>query len=991
MNLMRMMKYLIISFMLFSMNYLHAHDFEAKSIPSTVTSSDGESKLALSSEYFKDGKQSLHWSWTKPNAVLKFSDSEIAAINNSFNRRSGIKIWIFNEQPKSSPLTFNFKDANNTIQYTFDFNLNYTGWRAAWIAYSDMWTPEGDETQKQAIITLEIVSPDAIAKGELWLDRIEFSESVDRQATPDAQIPENNRHLNREIWHWGLLHKWEQLTYDIPMPLKLTANQEADLATVYNNIKNQVKGKSLAQSEKKQLAELIDLLNISEDGTQGAPLLQKDNLEKGDVNFQQLNDLINLSARSWYMDKDIAGKMTFLKAIRYMLNQGFAYESGMGTNHHYGYEIREIAGAIWWMEDVLRKEKLWEDARKAIVFWSGLQETRNPINDLRDEATDSWNTLILTRFAAAMMGDTKEECFRAMTGLSRWINGSIRYTPGTIGGIKIDGTAFHHGGHYPAYSVPGFASIGDYLRLVNGTQFTLDERSREVFKFALLSVARQMNLRDWGIAASGRHPFHGEYGNVSKRGVLAFAYAAQAFDPIDKELVGQYLRLMQGLKEDGTDKKMINLFKEKGITMSDDPQGFFVYNYAAFGIYRYKDKMVNIKGFNANIWGAELYAKDNRFGRYQSYGSVQIIGTKSPQAIFGAHSISEKTSRFTESGWDWNRNPGTTTIHLPFDKLESPFPGSDMLRQPEKFAGASQLEDGKYGMFAMKLGELPRRNFNPSFKAYKSVFCFDNKIICLGSNITNENADYETETTLFQQSLLSASEAIVVNDVAISQFPYEKTLLGSANNSTVLKDVTGYYYYLPGNQLLQIEKKKQDSFQNKTKQPTTGEFASAYINHKKAPTNGAYEYMILLDPSTDQIKNIKKDVTGYEVLLKSKEAHIVKDIVTQTIGYAIFESLDSSDDDFILKSDAELIIMLRPDGAILNMSICNPDLNLGAYTYTTSTSSQPIINKVVLRGKYYLLDSNPNIEINHTEYTTEITSTSRSGMPINFSLSSKSL
>ena len=86
--------------MLFSMNYLHAHDFEAKSIPSTVTSSDGESKLALSSEYFKDGKQSLHWSWTKPNAVLKFSDSEIAAINNSFNRRSGIKIWILMNNQK---------------------------------------------------------------------------------------------------------------------------------------------------------------------------------------------------------------------------------------------------------------------------------------------------------------------------------------------------------------------------------------------------------------------------------------------------------------------------------------------------------------------------------------------------------------------------------------------------------------------------------------------------------------------------------------------------------------------------------------------------------------------------------------------------------------------------------------------------------------------------------------------------------------------------
>lgn len=976
--------------LLFSMNLIQAHDFESKTIPATVTCPDDKSQLALSNEYFKDGKQSLHWSWNQSNAVLKFSDAKIGAVVDSFNKRGGIKFWVFNEQPKENPLTFNFKDAKNTIQYTFDFNLDFTGWRAGWIAYCDMWTPEGEKTQKEKIETLEIISPESNDNGELWLDRIDFVETVDRQATPDAQIPENNRHLNREIWHWGLLHKWEQLTYDLSLSSKLTAQEEADLNIVYKNIKNEVKGKSLSSNEQEELAELIDLFNISDDGKRGAPLLQKDNVTEGDVDFIQLNDLINLSARSWYIDNDKVGKRTFIKAIKYMLNQGFAYESGMATNHHYGYDIRDMAGAIWWMEDVLKNENLWEDARKAIVYWSGLQETRQPFDDKRDEATDSWNTLLLTRYAGAMMADTKEERFREMTGLSRWINGSIRYTPGTIGGIKGDGTAFHHGGHYPAYSVPGYASIGQYLSLVNGTQFTLDERSRDVYKFALLSLARQMNLRDWGIGASGRHPFHAGYGSISKKGVLAFAYGAQAFEPIDKELAGQYLRLMEGLKEDETDKQLIKLFEKNGISKAESPQGFYVYNYASLGIYRYMDKMINIKGFTANIWGSELYTKDNRYGRYQSYGSVQIIGTKSPQSIFGAHPITEQASRFAEDGWDWNRNPGTTTIHLPFDTLESPFSGSDMLRQPNKFAGASQLEDGKYGMFAMKLGELKRKNFNPSFKAHKSVFCFDNKIICLGSNISNENQNFDTETTLFQQNLLSESEKIEVNGKAISQFPYQETIQTSANNSTVLRDVTGYYYYLPKNQTVSIDKKRQISFENKNKKPTSGIFASAYIDHKKAPTKSTYEYMILIDPSAEQLKNVKQDATGYEVILKSKEAHIVKDIATNTRGYAIFESL-YFDDDYILQSDAELMIMIRPEEDVLNMSICNPDLNLGAYSYTTSTPSHPIVNKVVLRGKYFLTVPNADIIINHIDNNTEITSTLRDGIPINFSLSSQYL
>lgn len=183
-----------------------------------------------------------------------------------------------------------------------------------------------------------------------------------------------------------------------------------------------------------------------------------------------------------------------------------------------------------------------------------------------------------------------------------------------------------------------------------------------------------------------------------------------------------------------------------------------------------------------------------------------------------------------------------------------------------------------------------------------------------------------------------------------------------------------------------VEKKKQNSFETKSKKPTTGIFASAYISHGKSPKNDSYEYMILIDPNKEQLNNIEKNIIGYEVVLNSKEAHIVKDLATNTIGYAIFESLNSDDDDYVLQSYSELMVMLRPDGEVLNMSICNPDLNLGEYTYTTSTSSQPIINKVLLRGIYYLSTPNSEIEINHKDNNTEILSKLQDGKPINFTL-----
>ena len=53
-------------------------------------------------------------------------------------------------------------------------------------------------------------------------------------------------------------------------------------------------------------------------------------------------------------------------------------------------------------------------------------------------------------------------------------------------------------------------------------------------------------------------------------------------------------------------------------------------------------------------------------------------------------------------------------------------------------------------MFAMKLMERDLKNFTGDFVARKSVFCFDNRLICLGTDIKNSNSDYPTETTLFQ-------------------------------------------------------------------------------------------------------------------------------------------------------------------------------------------------------------------------------------------------
>lgn len=125
---------------------LPAQSFEDATLPTTVTVVGSTGELQLSREYFKDGKQSLLWSWSAEKSSLRFTDPGIRKVAESFNRRGGLKLWIHSEEPLGNPLVFTFKDEEGNACYTFNFNMNFTGWRAAWIAYSDMWTPQGGKT-----------------------------------------------------------------------------------------------------------------------------------------------------------------------------------------------------------------------------------------------------------------------------------------------------------------------------------------------------------------------------------------------------------------------------------------------------------------------------------------------------------------------------------------------------------------------------------------------------------------------------------------------------------------------------------------------------------------------------------------------------------------------------------------------------------------------------------------------------------------------------
>ena len=966
----------------------------------------GNGSAVSSSDRFKDGKSSIEFSW-KGQAALVFSNcTDIEASMKV--QGAGIMVWIYNTKPMDAPLRFTFWDWSDEEICHFDFNMDFKGWRTAWIKYIDMPSPYGHYGDRKAaeratnVAKMTIVPPASVPEGTIYVDRLTFStKKLHDQITPDQQIPDNNYNLKRNMWHWCRLWEWEQ--YPPLEVVPVTAGQEEMLELVEARLDESVRsGNSSENYVRNTLLKRADdtyskynIHRLPDGSISGAPLLSDDefNNSLGEMRIRFIGQAINYYAQDYAYTGNTSNIGKVIDLMDHAIDQGFAYGSGQGTNHHYGYQIRELYRGMWMLRDEIAAAGKTDEYLKVLSYWSGLSETRKPFVYGRDEILDSWHTLLEAKVISAMMEPDPAARYAKMKALGTWVSGSLNYSPGTLGGLKPDGTSFHHGGHYPAYSVGAFAAVGEFCRYTLGTDFVITEDARRTFKHALLTMRDYCNLTDWGVGICGRHPFNGF---IPKADIEAFASLALLGDltgsglGVDPELGGAYLYL------GGADAGSVSALKKAGVSApSAAPQGFFVLNYAALGVHRRDNWMLSLKAYNSDVWSAEIYAADNRYGRYQSYGTAQLIGSGKP--------VSAKASGFSQEGWDWNRVPGATTVHLPFEMLDSPMRGTLMERNDSRFPGVSSLE-GMNGMMAFTYVEKDRVNFCAGATATKSVFCFDNRIIYIGSGISNtRNYGYPTETTLFQERIDEKEGMIVdINDDYFGDFPFPSTYRFAGSGKAVLNDLFGNVFIIPDAAGLTVVKQTQTSPSDTRKKTGSGDFLTAYIDHGVSPQDASYEYMMLIQPSGKDAKNFAKRLP-YTVVRKDNAAHVVNDHITGITAYACYKAYDAAaaPQAFaalpqgkdakpylpICTIDAETLVMERSleDGSVV-MSICTPDLGITRKAYTTPQPSQPLQKKVVIEGSWELASPVEAVSISSEGGRTSVTATCLDGQPVEFRL-----
>ncbi|MGL5675530.1 MAG: chondroitinase family polysaccharide lyase [Cellulosilyticaceae bacterium] len=895
---------------------------------------DTASALELSARRTKFGDTSLKWSIGQEGTMRISTDIGYRAFdgNPSDQRRSSFVMWLYNECPSKEKLTLEFLEQGKVATH-FEFGLDFKGWRCAWVMYDrDM---KGTPTEQMD--QLVIRAPKSMEGKDLYFTNIILSTPLDaRHHMRDEQLPFVNLDADqRSNSHWMSVYAFYEAYKKFNLTGQVAKEQLEDLEIIHERYQEYLCERREVVDFKHLKAKYISCeIRVEEGEIKGRSIdyqasfvtlnafdktkyLEKINSIQAKEYFKVMYDLAIFLYKA--EDKTHQGevKEMFVRMFWHLWDQGFAKGSNAGTLHHLGYEMLQYYPAVYLMKDVLKKAGWMEEAMGAMNWFSGMGRIFYEELEAEGINMDVINTLIEGMFASVLMVDDTVLQSELLGAFNKWLTFACSPKSGLKGPFKYDGLGFHHQGFYPAYARDGLNGVTPIIYLIHGTCYGLPKEQHELVKQAVLNFRIFSNRNQFLLSVSGRHPKGTEALSLTPFKYMTLAGSPDRQQEVDHQVAAAYLRLTEGEQDSFADK-----LKGMGIQSEKAPVGNWSMNYAALSLHRRGEWLVGVKGHSKYVWANESYLDANLYGRYISHGQIQVMNQGSP--------VSNKESGYFQQGWDWNSWPGTTTIHLPIEKVKSDvrnvdtFSGfEEMLFSDESYAGAVDLE-GRQGMFAMKLHEHPK--YNGSHRARKSVFMFENRILALGSDIENNDSQYPTRTTLFQSYLRKSDEPIYIGgDQEITGLGYKESF--TLESTTYLMDNHNIGYILPAGHKVTVTREYQQSRDQHDDGVTYGEFAKAVIEHGYAPQDAGYEYLMLIDTSLEALHSLKEN-SPYTILQKNSKAHIVKDHETGILAYALFEANEKINKGQIVGIDTPALVMTEEKEDEFLISISDPDLRL---------------------------------------------------------------
>lgn len=919
------------------------YNFESTSTPSGWTVTNGT--LAPSAEHHKGGLRSLCWTinaGTTSVVTVVWSPVYYANAYAAF-------MQIYSPDASNSQITveFGYKGSNTNYYYSAIYTTNYKGWREFLRNYSET---AGFVNHTINSVRFKLTSTTA---RKIYFDDINLKDTI---VSTRKRIIGTQWINDSQYFTVGSVSKNPFNLYSNVVDIQITQPTATELDDLYSLRSTLARTPTAGNSTELTAARnYATSLNISRNG---------DGSVKG--------NLINTSAESLTTDfvKDIFTKAEILAAdatdntkleffrlyLDHILDQGIAEGCSFELFSNVYDPLITIPEKILNLLPKCTTEEKNEVLKlvKWIALYGHLYDSSLTYLSLLDSDIPY---LCLPHMAGVAVFQTDDAlAVRELKGLKRFIDRNLMYTPGGNDFLKQDGTSFHHNSHYNNYTY-SLKTITDYMNILKGTVYKVSTNAYNRLKKAVVSEYKMATIntgdtRHTANSLCGRHPF--DTGME-----VQYTYA------LFNKLIAIGEDCLGVPDSDLIDAKAY-FFQPYSTTPNVKYNGFHQFNNGALGIYRTANWVATMKAPTTKYWGSEIYSGANRFGRYQSHGSLEITYN-------GTLAKSGYPTNKTGGGWDWNVIPGTTTIH--YTTWQDLMPGGnindrfDQYAKTSNFAGA--LEYGDIGLFACNFDQADNwgslQRFSPTnLKFKKSMFAIDNKIFCLGSDISSDRSfktTLNTATNLFQNIYDSAnSVTFYVNGVAKSN-PYSTTLSSVSSNWMINIQKTGYY--IPsGNDDIIVQYNNQttpkEDGSDYATPTTTLPAAKAYIKHgTTVPVSAKKKYSFVVIPNT-YVSAMQSFATAcnngsvYSILKQDADAHVIKYLPLEITAYSFFVASTVSTGIVAASSGPVLLIeKTLSGGSKHSFGISLPDMKPqwdATYGWIEGAES---VTSITLNGNWY--------------------------------------
>jgi len=930
--------------------------------------------LEVSDAKYKLGKKSLKIEW-KSGAVIRIIESDELA-NASKSKNGGIATWIYNEYPTEKSIILSFVDENNKEVCNQSFNLNFKGWRCLWSKFQE----DMGMKQKTIIHSLQIKMPDSKDGGVIYLDCLSFTPNVSWQKMSDAQYEIYRKDFSLVSDFIGYRRSEPDLSKIVVTDENAKGVSEIkDRLTHWYLGGNDVKANPLITIREKEEREYISKgVSLSKNiriryDKEGAPagdglfpLYTRGVMDGQKVStFMDINKNVLLPLTLDYFKN--GNKESLEKAIYiydWFNDQGWADGSALGT---LCFEKLRSAGyfhSFFLLKDKLSDHQLNRELntmRWLTAFGKCYQEPEHT-----GEVADNLRALAIPKLIYALSLTDSKEQQAALSAFSAYMNNSLSFGPGYFGTIKADYSGYHHRGAYNSAYYPHAlyaASLVAYL--LHDTPYALSDNSLYNLKQALLTFRFFSAGLDVPAGTVGRFP-QGQ--TILQELLPAFAYVAYSYKTPDHELSAAFMRLINKHRSQvdkfvadvnstltytssvGETELMTRLMQEN-IKEEPAPTGSLFMPYSGLMVIKKADYHFNIKGFSKYIWDYESSNDENLYGRYISYGQVEFFNLKN----------NAKSFNVSNQHFDWNYISGTTSKVLPHDVLKDKNNKHRNFSDESFLCGVSGGNDGT-AMFSFRLHDT---SFDPTFRANKSVFAFNDILLCLGSDICNDDTKHNTVTTICQSP---SSE--------------KKARIESFNSGHLIYDDSGMLYAVKNGTTLIIGNEA---------------FDITYLDHGKAPKGSDYHYYIVANNDEKTAKTLLSEDSPVNIIRQNNDAHIVRINKTGHVYAAIFNHLQTFESLPVREVNIPLsYIWEQQNGNNFKLSVCEPDMRRPTKKEMGLLSEEEVIQeekpfetRLVLSGEYSVENSDVKAKVDYKEGNTIINISTIRGENYRFNLQKK--